>query len=43
MPLAADFPEQTHEAWQALAAKVVNRGRPEDRRLTGEQAEQMLT
>ncbi|WP_226343782.1 methylmalonyl-CoA mutase family protein [Agilicoccus flavus] len=43
LPLAADFPERTHEEWQALAAAVVNRGRAQDRQVDGAQAEESLT
>lgn len=43
LPLAADFPARTHEEWQGLAAKVVNRGRAEGAQSTGEQAEESLT
>ncbi|HHU09748.1 MAG TPA: methylmalonyl-CoA mutase small subunit [Intrasporangiaceae bacterium] len=42
IPLAADFPPQTHHAWQDLVAGVVNRSRAEDERLTGEAAEDTL-
>lgn len=38
MTLAADFPARTLEQWQGLVAGVVNRGRDEDARLTGEEA-----
>lgn len=38
MTLAADFPARTLEQWQDLVAGVVNRGRSEDDRLTGEEA-----
>lgn len=42
MPLAATFPPQTHERWQALVAGVVNKSRAEEARLTPEQAEASL-
>lgn len=42
LPLAAGFPSLTHAQWQELAAKVVNRGRPEDRRYDGPGAQEAL-
>ena len=41
-PLAAGFPEQGREDWQALVAAVLNKGRAEDARLDGSQAEAAL-
>ena len=40
--LAEGFPGLTHAQWQGLAAKVVNRGRPEDRLFDGPGAEEAL-
>ncbi|HWO50499.1 MAG TPA: hypothetical protein VNN23_02795, partial [Ornithinibacter sp.] len=37
--LAAGFPEQGREEWQRLVAAVLNKGRAEDARLDGPQAE----
>lgn len=33
-PLASDFPTTSFEEWGALVAKVMNRGRPEDKQLS---------
>ena len=40
--LAAGFPEQGREEWQHLVAAVLNKGRAEDARLDGPQAEAAL-
>lgn len=40
--LARDFPVLGHTHWQELAAKALNRGRPDDRKLDGAAAEEML-
>ena len=37
-PLASDFPKVSHEEWEGLVAKVMNRGRPEGKQLTPEQS-----
>lgn len=42
LQLADQFATLTHEDWAALAAKALNRGRPQDRRLDARQAEQAL-
>lgn len=42
MPLAGDFPPQSHEAWQTLVAGVVNKSRAEDAKLTPDDAEASL-
>ncbi len=42
MPLAGDFPPQTHEAWQALVAGVVNKSRAEGAKLSPADAEASL-
>ncbi|HSO65421.1 MAG TPA: methylmalonyl-CoA mutase family protein, partial [Ornithinibacter sp.] len=42
MELAAGFPEHTREDWQRLVAAVLNKGRAEDARLDGPQAEEAL-
>lgn len=42
MRLADGFDALTHEQWQALAAKALNRSRPEDRHLDGPAAEEAL-
>ncbi|WP_353952884.1 methylmalonyl-CoA mutase subunit beta [Knoellia sp. S7-12] len=38
MALAAHFPERTQEEWRDLVAGVVNKGRPEDQHLSGDDA-----
>lgn len=38
MTLAAHFPERTEEQWRDLAAAVINKGRPEDRLLSADDA-----
>ena len=38
LPLAGDFPVPTDEQWEAEVLKVLNRGRPEDKLLTRDQA-----
>lgn len=38
LKLASDFAKPGMDQWRAAAAKVLNRGRPEDKQLTGEQA-----
>ncbi len=38
MTLAAHFPERTQAEWRELAAAVVNKGRPENQRLSAEEA-----
>lgn len=38
MALAAHFPERTQEQWRELVAGVVNKGRPEDQHLSGDDA-----
>lgn len=38
MTLAAHFPEQTQEQWRDLVAGVLNKGRPEDQHLSGDDA-----
>lgn len=35
LPLAEGFDTLTHEQWQQLVARVLNRGRPEDKKLDG--------
>jgi methylmalonyl-CoA mutase len=42
MSLAGDFPAQTHEAWQALVAGVVNKSKAEDAKLSPADAEASL-
>lgn len=42
MSLAADFPPQTHQAWQDLVAGVVNKSRGEDAKLSPTEAEESL-
>ncbi len=42
MELASGFPGRTHEQWQALVAAVVNKSRPEDRRVDAAAAEASL-
>ena len=42
MALAAGFPQQGREEWQRLVAAVLNKGRAEDARLDGPQAEEAL-
>ncbi len=42
MRLADGFDTLTHEQWQELSAKALNRGRPEDRHLDGPGAEAAL-
>ncbi len=41
--LAGDFPAATDEAWEAEVLKVLNRGRPDDKRLTAAQGLKRLT
>ncbi|MEO7268753.1 MAG: methylmalonyl-CoA mutase subunit beta [Knoellia sp.] len=38
MALAAHFPERTQKQWRDLVAGVVNKGRPEDQHLSGDDA-----
>lgn len=38
MTLAAHFPERTQEQWRELVAGVVNKGRPDDQHLSGDDA-----
>lgn len=40
--LAGDFERLDHATWQDMAAAVLNRGRPEGKQLTGQQAEDRL-
>ena len=40
--LAAGFPQQGREDWQGLVAAVLNKGRADDARLDGPQAEAAL-
>ncbi|MBW3086711.1 Methylmalonyl-CoA mutase small subunit [Austwickia sp. TVS 96-490-7B] len=42
LPLADGFDDLTHAQWQKLVAKVLNRGRPEDRQFDGPTAEARL-
>ncbi|GAB77912.1 heterodimeric methylmalonyl-CoA mutase small subunit [Austwickia chelonae] len=42
LPLADGFDTLSHDQWQGLVAKVLNRGRPEDKRLDGATAEARL-
>lgn len=42
MSLAGDFPAQTEADWQRLVAGVLNKGRPEDKHLSPEEAEARL-
>lgn len=42
LPLADGFSELSHEQWQDLVAKVLNRGRPQDRLIDGPAAEAKL-
>ena len=37
-PLASEFPKVSHDQWEVLVAKVMNRGRPEGKQLTPEQS-----
>ncbi|MDO5697342.1 MAG: methylmalonyl-CoA mutase family protein [Dermatophilus congolensis] len=37
-PLASDFPKVSHDQWEVLVAKVMNRGRPEGKQLSPEQS-----
>ncbi len=43
MSLAAGFPQVGPDAWADMAAKVVNRSRPQDRQVDGEGALEVLT
>ncbi|MFV0451246.1 MAG: methylmalonyl-CoA mutase family protein [Propioniciclava sp.] len=43
LPLASEFPPATDERWQAEVLKVVNRGRPDDKQISWEQAVSRLT
>ncbi len=43
LALAADFPTPSYEEWAEAVAKVLNRGRPEDKQLTPEQSVGRLT
>ena len=42
LPLAEGFEALDHAQWQDLVAKVLNRGRPEDKQLDGPAAEARL-
>ncbi|MEI2776832.1 MAG: methylmalonyl-CoA mutase subunit beta [Tetrasphaera sp.] len=42
MSLAGDFPAQTEDDWRRLVAGVLNKGRPEDKHLSPEEAEAKL-
>lgn len=42
LALAADFPARSHDDWRGLAAKIVNRSRPEGKHLDPEGAEASL-
>ncbi|WP_245627406.1 methylmalonyl-CoA mutase family protein, partial [Kribbia dieselivorans] len=42
MPLAEGFAPVSHEQWQDLVAKVINRGRPADKQLDGPASEARL-
>ena len=37
-PLASEFPKVSHDQWEVLVAKVMNRERPEGKQLTPEQS-----
>ncbi|MBC9956167.1 methylmalonyl-CoA mutase family protein [Yimella sp. cx-51] len=42
LTLADGFPVLDHARWQHMAAAVLNRGRPDDKKLSGEQAQKRL-